>query len=255
LLPPHLHLRYLTQQGLGNNSVADIFSILSHAEVLDSAKSSHVMTSGIRLYQDRMKNIAQYRVNLFEHNPRLSTSNVAAEIDKATSVRQDATEAHYVPRSPGNLYSIQLLPNRNCMVDAATSLSSGRHCDKLVVFLHMHNGGGTSIIDYLSSLGLQYNLRTNSNPNDFSDIQDLSGNDIDFPDHSKLGHLRIHSVEGTSRTSNASFWMSLYDRGLDFVSLEYNFVKPDVHLSWSSLVYTLTQFREPWDRFRSTYER
>ena len=44
-------------------------------------------------------------------------------------------------------------------------------------------------------------------------------------------------------------------RGLDFVSLEYNFVEPKIAANMSSSVHKVTQLRKPWDRFRSTFER
>lgn len=71
-------------------------------------------------------------------------------------------------------------------------------------------------------------------------------------------NLRLKSNLGNrieTRASSTSFWWSLYQRGLDFVNLEYNFLMPKDYFHVKSVFWTLTTIRNPWDRFRSTYEK
>ena len=140
------------------------------------------------------------------------------------------------------------------MPSAKTAFVSGRQCDKLVVFLHFHKAGGSSLIDYFSARGLWYDLRINSDPERYGNL--LPGSDVVFqtPFSDNFDNMRVHSTKKT-RVADPNFWTTLYDRGLDVVNLEYNFITPWNNAKVSSSMYKLTQIRRPWDRFRSTYER
>jgi len=57
--------------------------------------------------------------------------------------------------------------------------------------------------------------------------------------------------------SNPNFWNEYYSNGIDMLNLEYNYLLPQVsqQLDNNDVVYKLTQLRNPWNRYKSTYER
>jgi len=130
------------------------------------------------------------------------------------------------------------------------------HHDRLVVFLHFHKSGGSSIIKYLTKqLGM---IGTASIPQPWSlNGTKMKGKDLILKRGSDNG-LRIRSIHpGISRAGNPEFWKSsFYRQGIDFVSLEYNFVTPEQFMnSLSHVARTFTIIRDPWSRYLSTYER
>eukprot|EP00957_Ditylum_brightwellii_P082462 6269743-Ditylum_brightwellii.AAC.2 len=61
--------------------------------------------------------------------------------------------------------------------------------------------------------------------------------------------------DNVSRASSTDFWWSLYQRGLDIVNLEYNFLLPEDYFKVQSELWTVTMLCNPWDRFQSTYKK
>ena len=240
-------LQTAVQKGSGDKSIVEIFDSVKHLDDSSAEELYYQLSGGMQLYQDWMKGKAQYMENIFKRSQRVSPDKLAVEIDVATGLKRLVQKSDdHVPPSRQQFPQFGKITRRDCMSSFGEAFASGRHCNKLVVFLHFHKAGGTSIIDYLRSLPLWYNLRTNSNPERIGDLQPPNGTDLPVI----FGNLRVHS----SAKIDAGFWGSLYDRGLDFVNLEYNFLTPDVYANMSS-VYKVTQLRAPWERFRSTYEK
>lgn len=134
-----------------------------------------------------------------------------------------------------------------CNINAA----KGRVCDKLVLFLHFHKAGGTSIISYLKSYGMKYKLGK-------KEIQKKTKQwykDGLLYQSMNINQLKITSqATNTSAVAQSTFWEYFYDKQqIDVVNLEYNYLLPEVNFKVD--LYKFTQLRHPWSRFRSTYER
>ena len=144
---------------------------------------------------------------------------------------------------------------------------SHRPRERLVLFLHMHKAGGTTVVNYMRRLGLMdprmVNRLTGKDPYGFWDGEAATaeregggGGDV-IPRASQL--QIISSTAATaynrSRAANKEFWLSLYEAGADFVVLEYNFLQPWQYSMVREAFDSVVIFRRPWDRFRSTYER
>ena len=146
------------------------------------------------------------------------------------------------------------LRTRGCLESLTNALLSGRYCDKLVVVLQFQKSGRTSIIEYLHALGMRSDLRVNYDLSRFPDHIYWRGTDVEASP--KFENLRIHSQSNLKKmASRPSFWRSLHDRGLDFVSLEYNFMIPQQFFSIKTTIWGVISMSRPWDRFLSTYER
>ena len=97
-----------------------------------------------------------------------------------------------------------------------------RRC--IIVNLHFHKAGGTSILSYFKKL--------------------------------KLVRCGLRRKIILANAGDPEFWGGLKSKGKDFVSLEGNFLTPDqMKNSSKSCIHFLTTLRDPWRRFRSTYER
>ena len=101
-------------------------------------------------------------------------------------------------------------------------IADRRRC--IIVHLHFHKAGGTSILSYFKKL--------------------------------KLVRCGLRRKIILANAGDPEFWGGLKSKGKDFVSLEGNFLTPDqMKNSSKSCIHFLTTLRDPWRRFRSTYER
>ena len=101
-------------------------------------------------------------------------------------------------------------------------IADRRRC--IIVHLHFHKAGGTSILSYFKKL--------------------------------KLVRCGLRRKIILANAGDPEFWDGLKSKGKDFVSLEGNFLTPDqMKNSSKSCIHFLTTLRDPWRRFRSTYER
>lgn len=66
-------------------------------------------------------------------------------------------------------------------------------------------------------------------------------------------------VNGTpidpAESGNPAFYEALYQQGVDMVVMEYNFLQPSAFIGMHETVEFITMFRDPWARYRSTYEK
>ena len=260
----YMCLKTAISKGFGESSIRDI--LISPVNNNNSGADRHsreeiiqALSAGFRTYQARMLNEAVYSIDLFEQNPKLLSSEIGQQIKNALLSQQYQTstttdETSLPLKLPIERHGRVIQPKRSCMADYETAMVTGRHCDKLVLFLHFHKGGGTSMINYLHKRGLRTDFRVNSDPARFDEFQD--GDDMILAPWKN--NLKLKSNVGTSirtRASSTDFWWSLYQRGLDVVNLEYNFLMPKDYFNVTSVVRTITMLRNPWDRFRSTYEK
>lgn len=137
------------------------------------------------------------------------------------------------------------LNHRRCF---GAGTDGDRRCDKLVFFLHLHKAGGTTILQYLRDIGL-------AGP---KMAQDFFPRDPALKEKwysTKNDRLKVFSsYNGTSRLGDPALWEEMYQDGVDYVSLEYNLLQPDAFYSARDALHTVTSFRDPWARYRSTYE-
>ena len=244
----YLCLKTAIAKGLGDSSIRDILLHPQSEELYLHGQKG--LSIGLRKYQERMRNVAVYRVNLFEHKPPLEKSEIETLIKQALAPH-GVNETELPKKIVRHAKTTQ--PQRTCMPDYETAIYTGRHCDKLVIFLHFRKGGGTSMIDYFHNRGLITDFRVNQDPLVFDEFQD--GDDMSLAKWKN--NLRLRNNNGTvmkTRASKTEFWWSLYQRGLDVVNLEYNFLLPKDYFHTKSAFYSLTMIRKPWDRYRSTYE-
>jgi hypothetical protein len=128
------------------------------------------------------------------------------------------------------------------------------HEDCHLIYVHFHKAGGTSMVNFMQE---QMNLKNIQQGRAIDAIPE--GPDLVIYRPWTHG-IRISSVSevGTleHRAGQPKFWTNLKKRGCDFVSLEYNFLTPPQFDSvFSSCIQFWTILRDPWRRFRSTYER
>ena len=145
-------------------------------------------------------NEAVYSINLFEQTPQLLSSEIGQQIKNALLSQQYQTSTTMDAKMAIERHERIIQPKRSCMSDYETAMVTGRHCDKLVLFLHFHKGGGTSLINYLHKRGLRTDFRVNSDPARFDEFQD--GDDMTLPPWKN--HLRLKSNVGTSIQTRAS---------------------------------------------------
>lgn len=148
---------------------------------------------------------------------------------------------------------------RSCGINEVKKARCGENCD-LVLFLHFHKSGGSSMIEY---------LRSERNWNGTESV--AAKDDIDFVKQYR-GKLKIQRGQGglvakssskfpkdsPSPLGDPAFWANFrsHDRRVDFVSMEYNFMDPSQYWNVSACCFrVLTMMRDPWERFHSTYER
>jgi hypothetical protein len=246
-------LQTAIEMGLGTSSIRQVFS---NVHQLDSQPETRaeMLEQGYLLYREAIRsNNILYQVDLFRRTNKTSTNLLATEINSALKnqtvlfAKSKAKDTNVVRRTPD--FNTQ----KKCMSDHRTAFYHGRFCDKLVLFLHFHKAGGSSIIEYFIDRGLWYDLSTNIDVANYGTLEE--GKDVSFGGHGR-NHLRIHSsANNQTRVSDIDFWKSIYNRGIDVVNLEYNFLSPDVYFGMQSLFWKVTQLREPWSRYRSTYER
>mmetsp|Transcript_37629 Transcript_37629/g.64180 ORF Transcript_37629/g.64180 Transcript_37629/m.64180 type:complete len:656 (+) Transcript_37629:60-2027(+) len=238
------------QKGLGDNSIVDILSHIQHFSSTTEETMALALSSSVQFYQEKMENMSRYNVNLFERNPRIDPPQIAMEINAETKMVPDMASVTPLPVRT-LLPSFGMFNERLCMPGWTPAFISGRHCSKLVMFLNFRDSGGTYITEYLRSFGLFHNPRINAYPQKYGELN--LGNGINVSTRTR-SNLRIGSSTGKSRVSDSSFWGSLYNRGLDIVSLEENFVTAEDYPSLSH-TYKITQIRNPWERFVGTYVR
>ena len=243
------------EHGLGASSISDVLVATKGIEKPTEDMIQKTIM-GFEDHQNSMREVAEYSVNLFERKPPLETSDLVYEVKAAlqrTTWTNATSELKDIPTPLHRKLNYRWFVQnpRVCMGSYETTIVSGRHCNKLIVFLHFHKGGGTSIIDYLYSRGLRSDVGLNSNPQEYDEFHPGEDVRVAGKDH----NLRLNSSAFPTRSSENDFWWSLYLRGLDFVSLEYNFLSPQDFFNTKSSFWTFTSIRNPWDRFRSTYER
>eukprot|EP00957_Ditylum_brightwellii_P100336 7648569-Ditylum_brightwellii.AAC.1 len=114
--------------------------------------------------------MAAFNVNLFEHDPPLEISDIAQRMKDALAPFPQISLGKERSRNKNNIKVFSQAPRR-CMQDYETAIVSGRHCDKLIAYLHFHKGGGTSMIEYFHLRDLKFYISINSDPPRFDDFQ------------------------------------------------------------------------------------
>jgi len=123
--------------------------------------------------------------------------------------------------------NVDLYQNHHEAVNAILP-ANRRRC--MVVHLHFHKAGGTTILSHFKKLKL---------------IRGREGPILGRPTKNFLMHA-----------GDPEFWKNLKLQGNEFVSLESDFLTPDQMKNIShSCIHFVTIVRDPWSRFRSTYER
>ena len=207
------------------------------------------LREGMEVFQRWVRERAAYSVNLFERTPRLDTEHLALEIAKATnSTLAPGKYCKPIPMTKLGIFSNERINEserhpRKCMRSMKDAFKTGKLCDKIVVFLHFHKAGGTSLIEYFDNHTIHYDLRIDDISTSLEELG-IASNDL---------NLKVNSSTNATLLSDSRFWNSIYERGLDVVNLEYNYVIPEVNAKLDA--YRITQLREPFSRLRSTYER
>lgn len=158
-------LKTAIKRNMGNASIRDIFL---NVHQLDSQleERNQILAGGLQLYRDLMREMwAVYRVDLFNRNETITSIQLlATEINAAVN---RSTHSGLIGGSePKNCLVVRRTPDfhtlKGCMPDHQVAFSSGRFCDQLVLFLHFHKAGGSSIIEHFIDRGLWYDLDTNA---------------------------------------------------------------------------------------------
>jgi hypothetical protein len=242
-------LQTAIEKGLDNSSINEVFWNI-HQLDSQQEKRAEMLEQGFLLYRDAMRSSnAVFQTDLFERKKQTSTNLLATEIKSALE-----KQITVVAKSQGSISrrTPDFNTQKGCMPDYRVAFSSGRFCNKLVIFLHLHKAGGSSIIEHFIDRGLWYDLSTNIDVANYGTLEE--GNDVSFGGYGQ-NHLKIHSFSNETRVSRPDFWESIYNRGIDVVNLEYNFFPLDVYNKMQSSFWKVTQLRDPWSRYRSTYER
>eukprot|EP00980_Cylindrotheca_fusiformis_P014751 scaffold4019_cov69-Cylindrotheca_fusiformis.AAC.1 len=125
----------------------------------------------------------------------------------------------------------------------------------MLIYIHFHKSGGTSMVEFMENelkLKNRYRFSLRGKPK--------RGKDLSFRANSANGLLIFSTANRATiarhRAGQPQFWQNLRRSGSDFLSLEYNFLTPEQFDNLSdSCIQFWTYIRDPWRRFRSTYER
>ena len=81
----YLCLKAAISKGLENASIRDVLiaPIKDNNDLENKKEKTYALTSGLREYQDSMRSMAVYNVNLFEYDPPLETSDIAQRMKDA----------------------------------------------------------------------------------------------------------------------------------------------------------------------------
>ena len=119
----------------------------------------------------------------------------------------------------------------------AANAAKPRRFDRLVGVIHFHKGGGTSFNQLMIDSGLlglthssELRLHTFNIDNDYI-------------------------VRQSDILNDPSLYQKLYERGVDFVAFENSFVGPAALNAVLPQLRIITSVREPWTRWKSSYER
>lgn len=146
---------------------------------------------------------------------------------------------------------------RNAATTTTVSTTSGIHDghfhkECFLIYAHFHKAGGTSMNDVmerqLSLAGIHQSTPAIVHGNDLSvNTSTADGLFISSTDN---------RVDSEHRAGKPEFWNNLKKRGPDFASLEFNFLTPQQFDNLAdSCIQFWTVIRDPWRRFRSTYEK
>mmetsp|Transcript_4659 Transcript_4659/g.5184 ORF Transcript_4659/g.5184 Transcript_4659/m.5184 type:complete len:1091 (+) Transcript_4659:138-3410(+) len=244
------------EKGRGGISIDNVL-ISNEDDSFPHVERLKAVTSDIQRYQDFMR-MSDHDLIISEGTAKIEALEYSRE-GRAANERKTGFKLNKGEKAPhvsqGKIEGWNRSPPRLCMPNFETAVVSGRHCDKLVLFVHFHKAGGTSMIDYLYSF-LRSDMRLKSETNHFKEF--VNGEDVFLSTSSKTrsqNRLELSSRVVSSRASTPDFWWSIYKRGLDFINFEYNFLLPQQYFHVKSAFWTITMLRKPWDRFRSTFER
>eukprot|EP00559_Dactyliosolen_fragilissimus_P006861 CAMPEP_0184871390 /NCGR_PEP_ID=MMETSP0580-20130426/40693_1 /TAXON_ID=1118495 /ORGANISM="Dactyliosolen fragilissimus" /LENGTH=808 /DNA_ID=CAMNT_0027374045 /DNA_START=296 /DNA_END=2719 /DNA_ORIENTATION=- len=237
-------LKSAVSKGLGTASIGDILVSIQDKD-LGHQKEVQALTSSFRKLQDSLIAISHFGINGSVYNNTVEAEELAGEIK---NILESSSGLHLdLPPKNSTHYYRPDQSQRTCMPDYETAIATGRHCNKLIVFLHFHKGGGTSMIEYLHSLGLNTDFRANSDPlrfKKFSDSEDVFV--AFFKNNLRLKNHSTKTLEKNTLPFLPDFWWSLYEQGLDVVNLEYNFMLPKSFSNVNSDLWTITMIRNPW---------
>eukprot|EP00980_Cylindrotheca_fusiformis_P015301 scaffold4266_cov83-Cylindrotheca_fusiformis.AAC.6 len=186
-----------------------------------------------------------------------------------------------------NTKSDQRIPSNTAPFNGAVVVAGGDgqdndnnnyfHSECLLIYVHFHKAGGSSMINFMEKeVGLAgVDILYDNQSNIFS-----NGPDLAIRKKSPNGLIVVSSSSSSPSMTNDNnddpaaehhragkleFWTNLKKHGCGFVSLEYNFLTPtqfekvisndNGHHRHDECIQFWTLLRDPWSRFRSTYER
>ena len=117
---------------------------------------------------------------------------------------------------------------------------STRRFDKLLVVIHFHKAGGTSMNDIIADSGLLG--LTNQR-----DQREMRGQTFNVDNDWDLRH--------STAFADPALYTGLYDAGVDFIAFENSFVPLEALDEVRPHIHLVASMRDPWRRWASTYER
>ena len=190
----------------------------------------------------------------------VKAKTVLSNSTHAPSMTHPSTNNAESEKEKGN--DVKILTDEQFPVSASSS--------PLYIYIHFHKAGGTTMILYFNKyLKLQNVLQAKSTITNGKDVGLFKGTANGFGIYSTTWYPDDGSNSSqNSRAGQVSFWNALHSEGVDFVSLEKNFMSPnqfhnvvlesspDVSYNNNNTnIQFITMVRDPWTRFRSTYER
>ena len=166
-----------------------------------------------------------------------------------------------------------------------SDIDGRRKCSRLVLFLHIHKAGGTSVLKFMHDSNYIGICEANAHLKPPL-AQLMSTTNTTIPQYGMCGDAcdqilttgiigmlppRRCSRKGTSflsrpmpdmpplQLNDVSLWRGIHTSGVDYVAFEYNFLPPSVFVDFFDdirpTIASLAVLREPWARFHSTYQR
>jgi len=233
-------LQSAVQNDLGGSPITDVLKKINDGY-------NHVEPTALQIYHTSMREIADYHVNLTDDPFMYNPVNLGWRMKNITEARWNSTwtqmrNINSFPEYEQNVDTLMQQSQGSCMPTLKAVLKSGRYCTKLILNLHIINASGPYVMNFLKNLGLRSDLR----------FKFKSGSDAVSPTK-KYSRLRLNSLEIDSRASSPEFWKSLYKRGLDYVNLDNNFLKPSQYYNIQSELFVVTMLRNPFHSFVTLY--
>jgi len=192
---------------------------------------------GLRIILGVASLSAVWQLQQQQHNDVDSISEIKSISQQSKAEAMTSSSASFL----GNSYENNDMANKSTkslQVTTDAVQQQQRKPPHLVLFLHPHKAGGSSIIYYLrkAQIGNLPSISQNIVEELMSSYQQVEKEDDDGKicgaNKDRICFSSFHPASVTdSIASKPQFWQSLYKAGVDYVPFEENFIRPDAYFA------------------------